>query len=613
MSDDAPIKLRIPRQDLETFTQFPLTAEGASSWVQSLPVANARQVAFQLRETLENLNRTPAAPELRFQILEILRQALQVATATLSRRFLYQPLVLPEEPRQIASLTDQLYGLAATGYTLVAVHAIRDRHTIRGTNPARLVCEALQRAICLVGCKLFQAFQLYQATDGRVWHTLHQLYALGERQQLAQLRVKGAFDEDTTITATYVAPLLLACCKPNQLRQSDLAAIYRGLRDWSHDVALRRTDGDGSLFAVDLSGDQPTVYANSLPSENGEHVRTLDTAPLLKRLTALEEQDNATGRHGFLFDNDTRLHSNILRHVIESLSSISMRNFNRSQTRGELWVGLGLSSAHYHCAGGLSFEQVLYGADYRPPADARVAGNPFLADRHQRDPWEEMDSHDVHLGEKTAGPDGPETPAAIAIEPEVAHELLHDDEEQESGERHPQYRVRAVNASPGGYCLAWDSGLPGNIRTGDILSLREEGNSDWLIAAIRWISALEGESTMVGVELLSPRAVPYGACILKHDGGQSEPMRVLLLPEIKLVGQPNTLITPRSGFKEGQKLLLQRHGEELRIKLQRQLAATATFSQFDYRLLRETHTASDRPQEETALPSSPFNSIWNDI
>ena len=613
MSEGSPIKLRIPRQDLEAFKAFPLTIEGAKTWVRALPVANAKAVALQLKGVLDELNRSPATPELRHQVLEILRPALQVTTRTLSRRFLNQPLVLPEEPRQIAALSDQLYGLAATGYTLVAIHAIRERHRIQGTNPARLVCEALERALCLVGRKQLQAFQLYQDSDNRAWHTLHRLYALAERQQLAQLPVTGGQGEHTTITATYAAPLLLACCKPNQLRQSDLSAIHRGLREWSQEVRVLPFNPTDGLFALDLDSDQPPIYASTVDSEGSEHLRSLDTAPLLATLKRLAERDREEGSRGLVFDQDTRLHSNILQHVIESLSSVSMRNFNRSPFRGELWVGVGLSSAHYHCAGELTFEQVLHGSDYEPSAEARVAGNPFLADQHREDPWEAINPRDIHQGEKSAGPDD-ETPAVIPIEPLVVDELLDDDNTGLiEGERYPEYRVQAVNASPGGYCLAWGDDLPGDIRNGDILSLREEGNRNWLVAAIRWISKLKDAGTMVGVELLSPGAIPYGAHIQKSQGGESAPIRVLLLPEIKLVGQPNTLITPRSGFREGQKLRLERHGEELRIRLQRQLAATATFSQFDYQLLRETHTEEAGEAEGHAVPASPFKSLWTEI
>ena len=161
MSSDAPVKLRVPRQDLQALDAFQLTVHAAQDWAQGLPVTNARQVGRQLRDVLAQLNRVEVRPELRFGILEALRPSLLVASASLGKRFLQQPLVMPPEPRQLAELTDDLYSLAATGYTITAVHTMQQRDSIREVNPARLVCEAVHRAIRFCGLKLLQTFQLY--------------------------------------------------------------------------------------------------------------------------------------------------------------------------------------------------------------------------------------------------------------------------------------------------------------------------------------------------------------------------------------------------------------------------------------------------------------------
>ena len=55
MSNNEPIKLRIPRQDLAEFTLFGLTAEQASAWADGLPMANSAQVAQQLRLAIGDL------------------------------------------------------------------------------------------------------------------------------------------------------------------------------------------------------------------------------------------------------------------------------------------------------------------------------------------------------------------------------------------------------------------------------------------------------------------------------------------------------------------------------------------------------------------------------
>lgn len=610
MVDKAPVKLRIPRQDLDDFSLFPLTTDGAQSWTGALPVTNTREVAQQLRLAIGELNRVALPAEQRHAILEVMRPNLIVATSSLSRRFINQPLVLPEEPRHMADLADQLFGLASTAYTLVAVHAIRDRENIRDINPARLVCEALQRALHFTGCKLFQRFQLFQNGDNRAFRSLHQLYTLAERQQLTQLHVTGALGDRTTITATWLQPLLLSCCKPNQLRQGDLAAIFQGLRQWS-ELATVGTGG-GGLFAVDIGGDQPPTYASSIRSTAGSDLRLIDTGPLVAHLQELAEPgEESGGRQDIVFPNDIRLHHNILQHMITSLSSVSLRNFGRHELQQTLHVALGLSSTHYFVAGGQTFGEVLHGKGYRPPASERVITNPFLVERKRRDPWLEANADDIHSGEEVAAPDDSFDQHRVEVDEATRAALSDTDLPEQAAEERREYAVTAVNASPGGYCLEWEQDHPGTIRSGDILCIREEQDGPWVIATIRWLSQLEGKSSIVGIELLSPRAAAWGARIQYRQGGSSEPIRVLRLPEIKLVGKPPTLITPRSGFREGQKVTLVRHGESMNIRLQRQVAATATYSQFEF---RETgNPAKKEPRVEREIPGSAFKSLWSEL
>ena len=94
-------------------------------------------------------------------------------------------------------------------------------------------------------------------------------------------------------------------------------------------------------------------------------------------------------------------------------------------------------------------------------------------------------------------------------------------------------------------------------------------------------------------------------------GEKGELMRVLLLPEIKLVGQPHTLITPRTGFRERQKVSLVRDGEQFYLQLLRQVSATASFAQFDFRYIK---LLEEVIAEDKAGPlSAAYDSLWTNI
>ena len=154
--------------------------------------------------------------------------------------------------------------------------------------------------------------------------------------------------------------------------------------------------------------------------------------------------------------------------------------------------------------------------------------------------------------------------------------------------------------------------MPGIARTGDIVCVREDENTRWTIAAIRWISRLDNDKTLVGLELLSPEAIPYGAYMQqKHKGEATQPIRVLLLPGIKLTGQPPTLITPRAGFRGRQKVTLARCGEESFIQLMQPIAVTSAFAQFEFRALKQLE---DVLAEDKSRPrDTSFDSLWTNI
>jgi cyclic-di-GMP-binding protein len=595
MEDQTTIKLNIPRQDFSGLPLFPPDTAGASNWVQSLPVTNTNSLVQLLGQALKDLNRTKLSPEVRYKVMEILRPNLEVALSNLSKRFLNQPLVMAEEPRRMAELSDRLLTMTATAYTIVAIEAIQLRDAIRETNPARLACEAIQRALIFAGQKVLQNFQLHRPMEIHGWLTLHQLFALADNQRLADLPVPEPLSGGKSITTTYLQALMLGCCKPNQLRQSDLTVLYRAFQQWSELVKLDTQGTGNTVFLVDLDSDQPPLYGALYRNQPGPLCRHIDTSALTAQLQMLKDEKHPS------------ISAALLDHVLTSLSSMSLRNFKRTAADSALWICVGLSSTHFHVAGKKSFEQVLYGTDDFLTIQKLAGVNPFLPSHNKADAWQEANPGVDYVSDVNFIPHN-----VIDVSPEARARLLLDEgHELPLPERYPIFKFQMADASPSGYCLEWSGELDGDIRVGDIVGLREHENDEWVIAVIRWLSRLENAKTLVGLELLSPRAIAYGARIHQKAGEKTPPMRVLLLPEIKLVGQPQTLITPRTGFKERQKVTIGNRVEAHSVQLVRHITSTGSFSQFEFRYVKELGDVL--AEHQGGMAGGEFDSLWSNI
>ncbi|MHA7816530.1 MAG: GTPase [Pseudohaliea sp.] len=592
--------LRLPQQDLASFDLFELTPAAAESWATRLPGGNPAKGASALRDALSSLNRVSLPPARRFEILEALRAPLRQVTDALTQAFISDSTVISEHAQQRSELASDLCELGAAGYALVAVDTIRKPDAIDGQNPARLACEALQRAVAFRSQELLQYYLLYRPVPLNHWAMLHHLYALAERQQLANLPVTDPLTGgEATVAGEYLPCVLLACCNSNQLRQQDILTTFRALQQWRGLARIEDPAVGEGLFFIDLGSDRPPGYSALQPQPLGGSQRYLNTRPLVRHLAELRERSE---EGGYSLDREIRLDGHLCAHLGRALGEISQRHFNRQPARHQLWIATGLTAVHYYVAGERGLEKVLHGDDYEPPVTEQLAQNPFLkasggGDRWQQaNPEEDFEEHSDHSERDLAVDAG-----SLAV-------LELDGPPR----RYTVFTVESTNVSPGGYCVEW-TGLPEGISIGDVVCLREQqhGEGDWSIAVIRWISQVKKAPTLLGLELLSPRGTAYAAQVRLPDGGYSRPIRVILLPEIALVGQPHTLLAPRLVFKENQKIILARKDETFLVKLKRQIASTAAFGQFDFEYRRQLDEDIDGGHD--ALAANQFESVWDDL
>lgn len=606
-----PIKhsgLRLPQQDLDRCSLFDCNAEAVESWAQELPLGSPLRAGSNLRNAISELNRVALAPQERFELLEVLRTPVDTVLTALIRGCLNQPIILDNDKQIQADLIADLCSLTAAGYTISAVHTIKDNSSVTGMNPAKLACESLHRAMTLSGQRILVAYILYQPVELNGWAGLHHLYSLSERQQLALLPVEDNLrGTRSNIAQEYLPPLLLACSKPNQLRQHDITGAYRAFQEWRDLAQLQDPELGEGLFAVDMLSDQAPAFAELLVRRGSTQFRYINTKALIAHLEELKQSRGTQGLRVIEFDRETRLDTNLLEHLIKSLGEISQRNFNRQQSRSTLHIATGLSNVHYFVAGERSLEEVFHGLEY-DDAQFMDQQNPFLTGVSHSDKWQQANSED-EIDEHASDEE-----IDLGVDVGKFSRLNEEaDAPTQKPMRHTVYSVKTTNTSPGGYCVEWTD-PPDGIHIGDLVCMREAEmeQADWNIAVIRWVSQVKHAPTLLGLELISPRGGAYAAQIKMPDGELSKPIRVLLLPEIPLVGQAHTLVVPRMVFKEGQRITVTREEDSALVKLKRQVSSTGYFGQMDFEYLRQLDDDIESSKREQ-LPTAAFDSIWSDI
>jgi len=600
VSNAEPLRQRLPAQDLNRLSLVGHQPKKLKEWAAALPMMNVGETSRQVFQTVQELNRLQIDAAERLELLEILRPTIHALCHALSKHYLNQSVMLPDRATKVATLAQAMQSHLASGYKLVILAGLEKLARKRDADASRLVALGAQRAITELTGNLLRSTQLYLNTPAHLWLELHTLYLLSAELQLHTQPVPddtARHADKSTVENAYIRALLLATCKPNKLRQSEIAQIHQLSESWAPLVALREFSGSGELFVFDLAKDAPPTYRSQAQAGAASPVRAIAPTVLVERLGELFRQSQQGGPKA---SGETALSPALLQHLIQAWSELSERSFSRMSHDGTLEMALGLTATHYFLAGNRDFDTMMQGNKGRFLIND--ADNPFL---------KPTASHSSHRQDERTGKDV-WAMAFGSIESNTQEEvkLAFQEKEQSGPPRYDTHACQIVNISPGGYCIEWSGEVPASVKAGEILALREDGQGNWSIGVIRWVKQLPGHGAQLGVEVLAPKTKPCGARVVKKTGEASEYMRTLLLPELKAISRPATLITPALTFRSGYKLVLNLDGEEIKAQLGAQVSATQSFSQFEFTLMRRPMKVEEARKTDTTPDDEDFDSIW---
>lgn len=614
MAAKTTLKLSVPPQQLGALSFCAGPGDEFEQWLADLPMANVDEVAKRLYRAIVEVCQLQCTLEQRYAMVELLRAPIHYTCIGLARRFLNQPVIVNETVRRFANQCQVLQNQLAVGYKVLVVQAIQERVAfgpeVKVDEPGAIVPIAIYRAIGELTMTLLRSCQLYTDPNPKVWLELNQLMLLSERKQLDTLRLDDHADDEHhgpfTIRDAYLRAALLATVSPNKLRQRQLSALYDALAQWVQYAEFLNGVQDTN-FIVDLTLDEPPVYGPAFNAPAHENCRTVVTDILVARIEqsierfGQETDDEPTGEPLMV----SGLSRELLAHACNSWGRRTQRAYARLPSNGKLQVCIGMSASHYHLAEGKDFESLLK----KGQVFQAIARNRFMDRSDVYDPVRgQSDVWSAAFDSGSGGARMPENPDLDVAE--LLPERVAEPERAPQIENplYPVHEANMVDTSPGGYCVRWAEDPPSGLQTGELLSIREHGDQRWSLAVVRWMRHVPNNGTLMGMQLVAPIALPVGARQTNRKDGDQQYLRALLLPAMKVLRQPAMLVLPRVPFSEGQRLLINQSGTEVKAHLTRLIAQTDAFSQFEFRLLDTAMNEQTKP----AKPGDNFDHLFKD-
>ena len=569
MDQSLAIRITAPDAELNALSFCDPDPISLADWVGSLPMANTADTATQIRQATFEIARLLVDFPTRMDLLESLRPTLHYLCARLDQT----ATSTNNHGDAIARLTQRLQTNLCSGYKAVILAALDEAQDRKVLETISL---AIHRAISDLSRSLLRTLQFYVDPADRLWLELNQLYLLAEKlgvEEASWADQENHSQPETTIREAYLRPILLALSKPNQLRHRQLSMVFNALELWAPSVRLGRPDGS-ALFCVDLDCEQGPRYERMM-NEPAEP-RCLHTEDLVLELEAFTKDLDGQ------LPMPEKFPPELVAHLAESWGAMRARVFRRAPAASVMKVCVGIRAAHYFLSGAVDFSEQLDQTE----AQLYQEVNPFV----------ETDAVPIssnNLSEiKDVWDDAFDLRVRIPVNPNISNPervllsgtAAKGEPVRDNRGSYHFYDTTSMDTSPGGYRIRWNEPLPSNVQTGEMVAVRDENDPRWCIAVVRWIRQ-DGEGTSMGVELLSPRAIPVAARVINKKGGPTDYARVFLLPALEPIGQPATLVTPPVPFHTGQKINVRRQGIQTTAQLGQCTLKTESFNQFTFRML----------------------------
>ncbi|MCK4707753.1 MAG: hypothetical protein KAU21_03975, partial [Gammaproteobacteria bacterium] len=436
-------------------------------------------------------------------------------------------------------------------------------------------------------------------------------------------------DSKLTIEQAYKKLILFSLSRPHALRHSETERVFKQLDEWNSQVSLKRIPPISEMercFAIQVKADIPPGCINTIEHQNDANFIAIDTDRLTETVKALSS-DKSKG-YDTVSTNDG-LTQETLRTLATSWSICAKRRFSRSHKQGNIAAAIGLHSIYNSV-----FEELNPTEVEQTPAESHFSLESIDSDFD----YDKADNYDpsliTHPNFNASMKNLPNAWDMIASGNVLTDTFIGElkAREKQSYQLHKEdddLYWEVINISAGGYCLHWNSDTTSKAQVGELIGIRErepDHTYQWRVGIIRWMQYTQGTGLDIGVQVLSPKVIT--ATVQREGKDHEDPFECLMLPGIKPIKQPTTLLLPAHAFKIGTSLKIFVYERSIDIKLTTVAEHTGSFTQFQFSQIQEgagttkrRKVAAPPPAIDTEIPKTEsgeddkddFDSIWSSI
>ena len=525
-----------------------------NEWISTLAIMQLGDTSKALFSALLELSELECSETLRFDLIQTLHPTIENVLGSLEKNFFNQGVITSDRNEHIIELAMLLRCYFAAIYINIvrrssdqlehqkfSFFALNQKKNLQ-TARTLATFQALQQLTQL----LYQQHMLYSEPVAGQWLIAHQLYdaAVTHKYHLTTLEQPAGKPSLNNVLQAYAQLILMDIFNTNQIRQSEIQALFQCSFDWAKMLQLLPKETELTKYVVDTSKDHPPIYNKKQSSGFNPNI-FISTNSLLDHVTATLHK-NAE----YISKNEKIYLTPALKfHVQTILGTTAERRHERYECSAQLHICFGLLTAHFYLSKAKNFAETLQlEHGYGLQSESR-----FLSS------WDKKESSDNQ---------------------ESSIQRL-------SRESKAVYQADILDISVNGYRIKWTTEAPKNLRTGEYILVKETSHGHWRGGVIRWLKQSSEKSLELGLEVLAQDIFPC-AVRIQSDRHVSNYHPALILKNQNLDETKTTIILPGSQiFREQQAVHLRLGKEEVKVYLLTAQLITQSFVQFDFELLNE--------------------------